>query len=100
MRRRVSMSAAEFDILVRNCDCGETNEQLRTSLKRALKYVIENEITERQREMILMYYYENLNIPEIARRLEVNKSTVSRTLSRARYNIMTRLKWLTEYPKG
>lgn len=100
MPKRVSMNSAEFDLLVRTCANGQTNERLRASLKRALKYVVENEISERQREMILLYYYRGMNMPEIARHLGLNKSTVSRTLSRARYNIMTRLKWLTEYPKG
>lgn len=42
------------------------------------------ELTTRQQEMLQMYYYEGLNMTQIAARLGVNKSTVSRTLCRAR----------------
>ena len=42
------------------------------------------ELTPRQQEMLHLYYYEKLNMAQIAGRLGVNKSTVSRTLCRAR----------------
>ena len=42
------------------------------------------ELTPRQRQMVDMQFQEELTVTEIARRLGVNKSTVSRTLCRAR----------------
>ena len=48
-----------------------------------LRRVIEGELTENQREILLAYYMENLTIPQIAADRGVNKSTVSRTLHRA-----------------
>ena len=45
--------------------------------------VIRRELTELQRETLLAYYIEELNIVQIAQRRGVNKSTVCRTLKRA-----------------
>lgn len=43
--------------------------------------------------MIALYYFKRMNIPEIAERLGVNRSTVSRTISRGRRNIMEKMKY-------
>lgn len=45
--------------------------------------VIRQELTPLQRETLLAYYIEELNIIQIAQRRGVNKSTVCRTLKRA-----------------
>lgn len=45
--------------------------------------VIRQELTPLQRETLLAYYIEELNIVQIAQRRGVNKSTVCRTLKRA-----------------
>ena len=55
--------------------------------------IIENELSERQRQMIVLYYFNRLNIPEIAEMLGVNRSTVSRTISRGRRNILEKMKY-------
>ena len=51
-------------------------------LKR-VKNVIEQELTPLQRETVLAYYFQGLNICQIAEERGVNKSTVCRTLHRA-----------------
>ena len=48
-----------------------------------MKQVIQEELTEMQRDTILAYYFENKTLPQIARERNVNKSTVCRTLKRA-----------------
>lgn len=58
-----------------------------------MRSVIENELSERQRQMIGLYYFRRMNIPEIAEMLGVNRSTVSRTLSRGRRNILEKMKY-------
>lgn len=58
-----------------------------------LRNIIENELSERQRQMIGLYYFSRKNIPEIAEGLGVNRSTVSRTISRGRRNIMEKMKY-------
>ena len=45
--------------------------------------VIREELTEKQRQVLLAYYFEEKTIVAIAAELGVNKSTVCRTLHRA-----------------
>lgn len=62
-------------------DDGDNSLRLRR-LHRALPLAMDD-LTARQREMVQLHFYENLSVSEIARRLEVNPSTVSRCLARA-----------------
>ena len=70
----------------------DNSEKHRLMLK-ILRKVILEELTERQREMITLYYFDRANIPQIAEMLGVNRSTVSRTISRGRRNIMEKMKY-------
>ncbi len=45
--------------------------------------VIQEELTELQRQTLTDYYFREMTIPQIAAERGVNKSTVSRTLRRA-----------------
>lgn len=56
------------------------------------KNIIENELSARQKQILVLYYKEEKNMPEIARTLGVNVSTVSRTHKRACDSIRSRLK--------
>lgn len=51
---------------------------------RRMKNVIDRELTWHQRRMVMGYYYEKKTVTQLAAELGVNKSTVSRTLNRAR----------------
>jgi len=53
-------------------------QQIRSNLVHALQ----EDVTARQRELLLMYYDEGLNMREIGERLGVDRSTVSRTVKR------------------
>lgn len=53
-------------------------------LRRNLKKAIDQELTGRQQTMLLMRYSENCSQTDMATRLGVDKSTVFRTLARAR----------------
>lgn len=64
-----------------------TNSQRRQRLLHNLSRAMTEELTPRQQEMLHLYYYEKLNMAQIAGRLGVNKSTVSRTLCRARHRL-------------
>ncbi len=66
---------------------GSGNDLQLEQLKKALSQVIRSRLTARQRETLYLYYYEKKKIIEIAALQKVNKSTVSRTLARARANI-------------
>ncbi len=64
-------------------NAGDSGEQM-TRLRRNLRWAREEELTERQREMVGLYYDQGMTMPQIAERLGVSRSTVSRTLRRAR----------------
>lgn len=64
-----------------------TNRQHLKITHRALHEVIAEELTPRQREMLLLFYYEQKSVSAIAAELHVNPSTVSRTLRRAENRI-------------
>ena len=72
----------------------ETNQAQMQRLKRALRDVIKNDLTPRQKEMVVLYYYEGMKMCRIAEKLNLDISTVSRTIKRARRNIYDRLKYL------
>ena len=57
------------------------NSERHRRMLRIMRDIIENELTERQRLMIGLYYFKGMNIPKIAEMLGVNRSTVSRTIS-------------------
>lgn len=51
-------------------------------MKRALAAMIENALTDCQRQYLMSYYYEKNTMTEIAKRYGVDKSTVSRVIIR------------------
>jgi RNA polymerase sigma factor (sigma-70 family) len=64
----------------------EQNASIRLPVKiqrQRLNRVIREELTEKQREILLAYYFQDMSITEIAKLRSVHKSTVCRTLHRA-----------------
>lgn len=61
-------------------DNKEQLERLRRNLRLARQQVL----TERQRQMLELYYDQGLTMGQIALKLHLNRSTVSRTLRRAK----------------
>ena len=72
---------------------GEDGGDKHRLMIKIMRNIIENELSERQRQMISLYYFSRMNIPEIAEMLGVNRSTVSRTISRGRRNILEKMKY-------
>ena len=62
---------------------GGGNNKKREMLKRILHKAIQSELTERQRECVLMYYFQNMQMKEIAENFGLSPSTVSRHISAA-----------------
>ena len=69
------------------------NESDLARLKRNLRLAREEELTARQRELLRLRYDENLSVSEIAALIGRDKSTVSRTLSRARRRLYKCLRY-------
>ena len=58
-----------------------------------IRQVIREELTDLQREVLIAYYFQDQNIPQIAKERGVNRSTVSRTLHRAEDKLRRYLKY-------
>ena len=88
MKRIISLEKFVADELSYRSFFEEDDEQARREkLIKRLKDVIENELTDNQRQLVEMYYFGQKNIPQIASELKINRSTVSRGLKRARVRI-------------
>lgn len=70
----------------------DNTEQLER-LRRNLRQARDRELTPRQRQILALYYDRGLTMAQIARRLEVNPSTVCRTLHRARERLRRYLQY-------
>lgn len=62
-------------------------------LKKLLLNVINNELTPRQKEIIMLYYFKNTNIVTIAKKLEITPQAVSAVISRAKVRMYKILKY-------
>ena len=70
-------------------DKGEQLDRLRTKLR----YARSAELTQRQQQLLRLYFEEGKTMPQIARELHVSCSTVSRTLRRARERLYRCLRY-------
>lgn len=71
---------------------GDNGEQM-ARLRRNLRKARQQELTPRQREMVRLYYDEGMTMPQIGELLGVNRSTVSRTLRRAKNRLYRCLRY-------
>lgn len=60
------------------------NAEQQERLRRNLRLARQQALTPRQREILELYYDQGLTTGQIAMRLQLNRSTVSRTLRRAK----------------
>lgn len=72
---------------------GELDDRAR-KIRRALLSVVNNELTNRQKCYIILYYRDGLTQQQIADKLGVCRSTVSKTILRAQKRIFMYLKYL------
>ena len=98
MNRKISLDLLGYALIPSQLndsqDAEDNNRQLR-QLKHTIRLVIDSRLTSRQREILVLYFFENKKIPEISKILKVNKSTVSRTLNRAIKNLRQYLEFYT-----
>jgi len=71
----------------------QDNKDQLNRLKRNLTHALRQDITERQREYMVLYYGRNMSMEAIAQQCGVNKSTVSRTLKRGRQRLYRCLRY-------
>lgn len=97
MPRRISLTRLNEDReiykIFNNNQLSESNAEIRQLAKKAMKKIIEEQLTTRQKQILVLYYFEDIDMPTISRMLEINVSTVSRTLKYARNNLLRYLKY-------
>ena len=64
-----------------------------TQVQKMVEKSIQSDLTPRQKDVIVLYYYEKRSAREIAALWQVNESTVSRTKKRACENVRKRLQY-------
>lgn len=84
---------ASFDLWI--AGEGEDNRAELDKLKRILPIVLDECCTVMQKEYILRYFVDRMNIPRIAERYGVDKSTVSRTIHRGLDNAYKALRFVS-----
>lgn len=72
---------------------GSRDSEIHGFAKDLLWKVIKNEMTPKQRKYFLAYYFEGLTMREIAEQAGCEKSTVSRTIKRAKQRILRVFKY-------
>ena len=60
---------------------------------RMLTKAIEDELTERQRDCVHLYYYEGKNVSQIAHELQIGVPTASKHLKKARHRLSGELRF-------
>ena len=71
----------------------DDNRDQMNRLTRNLTHALRQDITQRQREYMMLYYGRGMSMEAIAKELGVNKSTVSRTLKRGRQRLYRCLRY-------
>lgn len=88
--------AADMAVYMRQIAQENEDRGAHDRLVRNLVRCIREEVSPRQRELLLMYYVNGLNQCQIAAALGVNKSTVSRTISRGEQRLRRCLRYGAE----
>ena len=81
------------DLMAWNRENGEDNSEQMERLRRNLRVARQTELTPRQAEFVHMYFDLKMSITAIAEKEGVHKSSVSRTLKRARERLKRHLKY-------
>ena len=97
--QKVSDKVLEFDrsFVQELMNQPATNSTNMRIAKEMLKDSIAEDLTPNQKEMVYLKYYEQLKNKEIAERLGLDASTVSRTLKRARERIKKSMRLYMKY---
>lgn len=96
MPRRESYSdtfTGEADKSIRAILFGCDDSLQHSRLKRVMLNVINNDLTPRQKEIIVLYYFKDKNTTEISEQLGVSPQAVSAARARARLRMLRILKY-------
>ena len=94
-QRAITRRDNEFigDLAAWERENSEDNSEQLSRLRRNMRKVRETELTDKQAEMIRLYYDLGMSIPQIAREKGLHQSSVSRTLARGRERLKRYLQY-------
>lgn len=69
----------------------------KNELRQLVKKVIENELSDYDKAIVNMRWYQNMTPTEIAEKLSVDRSTVARHLEKINNTVYEKLKYAMEY---
>ncbi len=72
--------------------CFSENNEYKKMLEILVK-AIDGELTNRQKECVLMYYGRQMSLKEISSKLNIDQSTISRHLKKSRFKLEKILKY-------
>ncbi|WP_295588252.1 sigma-70 family RNA polymerase sigma factor [uncultured Oscillibacter sp.] len=81
------------DLTVWEQENSEDNAQQLQRLHRNLRLARQQVLTPRQQQVITLFFEQQMNMTEIARQLGIHRSTVSRTLQRAKSRLYQALRY-------
>lgn len=79
-------------MLQRSLNNGDNRKQL-DQIKNYLSKAIDEELTDRQKQIINMFFFDGKTLTEISNVLEINKSTVSRHITRSKEKLKDALQY-------
>lgn len=91
--RRGKPYSADMAVYLRQISEQNTNSSQMDRLRHNLIRCLREDVTERQRDMLTMYYVQGLNQRQIGEALGVDKSTVSRTIKRGEQRLRRCLRY-------
>lgn len=90
--RRGKLYAADMAVYSRQMSADNSRE-----ISRLRHNLMQEDVTEKQRKALLLYYAEGCNMREIGERMGVDKSTVSRTIKRGERRLQRCLRYGAAY---
>lgn len=84
------------DMAVYSQVMAEDNSEQLARVRRNVMRALQEDVTPRQRECMLLYYKDRLNMRQIAERMGIDKSTVSRNIKRGERRLRRCLRYGAE----
>ncbi|MBQ8297909.1 MAG: sigma-70 family RNA polymerase sigma factor [Ruminococcus sp.] len=83
----------EIRSILRDDSGGNDSDDYSGKLRRVMLNVINNELTARQKEIIMLYYFKEIDVVAIAHRFGITHQAVSAILKRARLTILRYMRY-------
>lgn len=85
------MNRASLQSFMRD-QAGDNSERM-ARLRKNLMTAVKDELTDRQKQVVDLFFFEGMGVTQIGKELGLDKSTVSRTLKRAKNKLYRVLKY-------